>query len=187
MVDDDTRLVWPPVPGCFCPLHLAKLASVTGRSWGREEVVKRLLAKDPAITAAWNRIKTDSLAGLFKTIRANFSPSVPGILCVAGVQAHLLRARMFAEILAAPGQAPVIRGCGAPYHGGGLEALHVADMRASYARQIESVGPGVVYMQEADTCPQTLWACSAVREVNHLVMLALDGMKGSKIWITRKA
>ena len=35
MVDDDTRLVWDGVPGCFCPLHLAALEKATGRPWPR--------------------------------------------------------------------------------------------------------------------------------------------------------
>ena len=187
MVDDDTRLVWEPVPGCFCPLHLAKLAEATGRAWTREEVVAKLREGDAALAATWERIKVESMAGLFRTIRANFSPSVPGMLCVVGAPAHFRHARAFAEILAAPGQTPVIRGSGAPYHGYGLDALHVADMRARYAWQMEQVGPGVVYLQEADSCPQTLWACSAARLANHLVMLPLDGVKGAKIWITRTA
>ena len=42
-----------------------------------------------------------------------------------------------------------------------------------------------MYLQESDTCPHTLWATSAQRTFDHLVMLALEGCKGAKIWITR--
>ena len=42
MVDDDTRMIWGGVPGCFCPLHLEAFAKRTGRVWTREEVAKML-------------------------------------------------------------------------------------------------------------------------------------------------
>ena len=50
---------------------------------------------------------------------------------------------------------------------------------------MEITGHKTIYMHEADTCPHTLWACPAVREVDHLAMLALDGVKSGKIWIAR--
>ena len=107
------------------------------------------------------------------------------MLCVVVDRPHLVHAREFAQILAAPGQTPVIRGAGAPYHLGGKGTFHVVDMMSSYAMQKAVVGNDVVYMQESDTCPQTLWATSAVRTFDHLLMLALNGCKGAKIWITR--
>ena len=185
MVDDDTRMIWGGVPGCFCPLHLEAFAKRTGRVWTREEVAKMLASGDARMSAEWEAVKVDSLKRFFQTIRGNFSPEVPGMLCVVTDACHLRHAREFAQILAAPGQTPVIRGGGAPYHNYGKDLFHVVDMRAAYARQMEIVGGDVVYMQESDTCPHTLWATSAVRMYDHLVMLALDGCKGAKMWITR--
>ena len=185
MVDDDTRMIWGGVPGCFCPLHLEAFAKRTGRVWTREEVAKMLASSDARMSAEWEAVKVDSLKRFFQTIRGNFSPEVPGMLCVVTDACHLRHAREFAQILAAPGQTPVIRGGGAPYHNYGKDLFHVVDMRAAYARQMEIVGGDVVYMQESDTCPHTLWATSAVRMYDHLVMLALDGCKGAKMWITR--
>ena len=183
MVDDDTRLIWNNIPGCFCPLHLAEFGRRTGRAWTRQDVVA-MLGKGPSAEAdAWEEVKVDSLRRFFRTIRENFGRETPGMLCVVGNAAHLRHAREFAQILAAPGQTPAVRGSGAPYHGRDL--FHVANMRSWYASQLEVVGDGVIYMQESDTCPQTLWATSAYRTLDHLVMLALDGCKGAKIWITR--
>ena len=184
MVDDDTRMVWG-LPGCFCPLHLAEFSRRTGREWTREAVVKALESGDVATTKAWEEVKVDSLRKFFKTIRDNFSADIPGMLCVVGSEAHLKHAREFAQILAAPGQTPIIRGSGAPYHGYGKDLFHVVDVRGFYARQLDLVGRDVVYMQELDSCPHTLWATSAVRMYDHLVMLALEGCKGAKMWITR--
>jgi hypothetical protein len=186
MIDDDTRFVWGGIPGCFCPLHLAEFSRRTGRNWSREEVVE-VLTKDSECKDAkmWEAVKVDSLRRLFKTIREGFGDSIPGMLCVCWSKCHKEHAREFAEILALPGQTPVVRGNGAPYHGSGKDLFHVVGACSSYASQMATVGDGVIYMQEADTCPHTLWATSAVRMMNHLVMLALEGCKGAKIWITR--
>ncbi len=183
MIDDDTRIIWEGAPGCFCPLHLAEFARRTGRSWTRQEVVSMLKKGDSRDAEVWKEIKIDSLRRFFKTIRDNFPPEIPGMLCVVRSPLHMRHAREFAQILAAPGQKPVIRGSGAPYHGRDL--FHVANVRSSYAAQLELLGDDVVLMQESDTCPHTLWATSAVRTYDHLVMLALEGCKGAKIWITR--
>ena len=188
MIDDDTRIIWGGTPGCFCPLHLKAFAARTGRDWTREEVVTMLDGKkDARLAAEWEAVKVASLERFFRTIRENFAPEIPGMLCVVGDPQHLKHARAFAQILAAPGQTPVIRGSGAPYHGAGKNLFHIIGARCSYARQLNLVGPDVVYMQESDTCPHTLWATSAARTFDHLVMLALEGCKGAKIWITRTA
>ena len=184
MVDDDTRLVWSPTaPGCFCPLHLARLAEATGRAWTREQAGAKLRSGDAEFARVWDRIKFESLAELFRTIRANFDANIPGILCAVPNDAHMRHGAEYAALLAAPGQTPVIRGGGAPYHN--HDDLHVLEMRCAYAQQMEKTGRKAIFMHEADTCPHTLWACSAVREVDHLAMLALDGVKSGKIWIAR--
>ena len=183
MVDDDTRVVFDDTaPGCFCPLHLAEFAKRTGRAWTREETVAMLRRGDSADARVWDEVKADSLRRLFRTIRENFSRDIPGMLCTVRAPAHIKHVREFAQILAAPGQKPVVRGSGAPYHGRDL--FHVVSMRSSYARQMHNAGEGIIYMQESDTCPHTQWATSAVRTYDHLVMLALEGCKGAKIWIT---
>ena len=183
MVDDDTRLVMGEVPGCFCPLHLAEFAKRTGRSWTREEVVSAIKSGDETVLAAWEKLKFDSLAAFFRLIRESFPPEIPGMLCVVKSRPHLAHAKEFAEMLASPGQTPVVRANGANYCGNDI--YHVFCSRAEWADQLRVIGPGVVCLQEADTCPQTLWSCSATREVENIVIQALEGVKGAKIWITR--
>ena len=183
MIDDDTRLIWDGVPGCFCPLHLAEFSRRTERTWTREEVLQLLRKGESPEAKTWEAVKIDSLRRFFRTIRDNFSSDIPGMLCVVRSEGHLRHAREFAQILAAPGQVPVVRGSGAPYHGRNL--FHIVNTRSSYARQLRVIGEDVVYLQECDTCPHTLWATSATRMFDHLVMLALEGCKGAKMWITR--
>ena len=183
MVDDDTRLGWGGVPGCFCPLHLAALEKATGRRWTRDEAVKRASAGDDEFGKVWEKIYFDGMAAFFRTIRANFPPEIPGMLCTTGARFHFKHAREFAEMLAAPGQTPIVRGAGANY--GGNNVYHCIYRRAGYALQLKDIGAGVVLLQEADTCPQQLWSCSATREFENMVLMALEGVKGAKIWITR--
>ena len=185
MVDDDTRLGAENAPGCFCPLHLAALKEATGREWTRDEAAKRVLAGDKEFLEVWGRIYFDTMAAFFRTIRSSFPPETPGMLCAVGAPFHFKHAKTFAEMLAAPGQMPVVRGSGANYCGNNI--YHCIERRASYAQQLEAVGKGVVLLQEADTCPQQLWSCSATREYENMVLLALEGVKGAKIWITRTA
>ena len=183
MVDDDTRLGSEGAHGCFCPLHLAALKEATGREWTREEAAKRVSSGDAEFLKTWDKIYFDTMAGLFKTIRSNFLPETPGILCTTGEPFHFRHAKTFAKMLAAPGQMPVVRGAGANYCGNNI--YHCIERRAGYALQLKEIGEEVVYLQEADTCPQQLWACSATREYETMVLLALEGVKGAKIWITR--
>ena len=184
MIDDDTRIVWDDAaPGCFCPLHLAAFSKATGREWTREEVVRRLKARDPAVLPAWEKVKFESLERFFRTIRRNFSPEIPGILCTVRSPAHLKHVHEFAGILATDGQTPTVRGGGGHYCGNDL--FHAFIARSNWAAQLRKVGPGLVYLQEADTCPQTLWSCSASREFENMAVQALEGVRGAKIWITR--
>lgn len=183
MVDDDTRLVWGAVPGCFCPLHLSALEKATGRKWTRKEVVEQLQLGDREFRDVWEKIYFDTMEAFYRTIRASFPSDTPGILCTTGVHFHFKYAKEFAQMLAAPGQVPVVRGAGANYAGNNV--YHCIYRRSSFAFQLKNIGPGVVYLQEADTCPQQLWSCSATREYENMVLQALEGVKGAKIWITR--
>lgn len=186
MLDDDTRMVWDvDLPGCFCHLHLTALAAQTGKQWTRETVIAGLKAKDEKLMTAWESVQFDSLRKLYEVVRSNITKTVPGMICVVPTPAHFKHAKEIARILAAPGQTPTIRGGGAPYHNGGKDLFHVVGQRFSYARQLAAVGENVAYMMEADTCPRTTWATSATREYNELVMVALEGVKGAKMWITQ--
>ena len=57
MVDDDTRMIWGDVPGCFCPLHLAEFSRRTGRKWTRESVVEMLGKGDGSVARTWETVK----------------------------------------------------------------------------------------------------------------------------------
>ena len=188
MVDDDTRLIWHGglQPGCYCPLHLAEFSKRTGRKWTRPEVAAMLEKGASREAEIWLEVNRDSLRRLFRTIRENFGNDIPGMLCCSWRSPHKENAREFAQIIAAPGQTPIMRGTGAPYHAN-KDMFHVVDVRGYYAAQLDQAGRDVVFMQECDTCPHTIWATSAARTFDHLVMLALEGCKGAKIWITRNS
>ena len=88
MVDDDTRLVWGAVPGCFCPLHLSALEKATGRKWTRQEAVEQLQLGDREFRDVWEKIYFDTMEAFYRTIRASFPSDTPGMLCTTGVHFH---------------------------------------------------------------------------------------------------
>ena len=179
MVDDDTRLI-TGVRGCYCPLHLAEFANRTGRKWTREEL-RAALRDDAKLAEAWDRLLSDSIAGLMERIRAAFPSSIPGVFCCCAQDAH--HAARMARILAAPGQKPVVRINGAPY---GQELLYDGLARSSLlAREMADIGPGVTILSESDTCPQNRYATSATRLLDYMETMTFDGCEGAKIWLTR--
>lgn len=179
MVDDDTRLI-TGVRGCYCPLHLAEFAKRTGRKWTREEL-RAALRDDAKLAEAWDRLLSDSIAGLMERIRAAFPSPIPGVFCCCALDAH--HAARMARILAAPGQSPVVRINGAPYC---QDRLYDGLSRSSMlAREMADVGPGVTILSESDTCPQNRYATSATRLLDYMETMTFDGCDGAKIWLTR--
>lgn len=180
MVDDDTRLI-TGVRGCYCPLHLAEFAKRTGRKWTREEL-RAALRDDAKLAEAWDRLLSDSIAGLMERIRAAFPSPIPGVFCCCALDAH--HAARMARILAAPGQSPVVRINGAPYC---QDRLYDGLSRSSMlAREMADVGPGVTILSESDTCPQNRYATSATRLLDYMETMTFDGCDGALIGVTAK-
>lgn len=179
MVDDDTRLI-TGVNGCYCPLHLAEFARRTGRQRTREEVIADCKA-DPSLAAEWDRLCSDSIAGLMEVIRAEFPQDTPGMFCCCSLDAH--HAGRMARILAAPGQRPSVRINNAWYCNHYMGAL--PSRLSLSAREIADIGEGIDILDEADTCPQNRYSTSAVRMIDHITMMAFEGCDGAKLWVTR--
>ena len=164
--------------GCFCPLHLAEFSRRTGRKWSREEVVSMLEKNGKGDDAkAWEAVKIDSLRRLFKTIREGFGDSIPGMLCVCWSKCHKEHAREFAEILALPGQTPVVRGNGAPemmprYYEATLFSESYKAAMIRWLKLLEGQLPGGVCYQGVG--PVTCMAGLTAEGENIVVLNALD-------------
>ena len=88
-----------------------------------------------------------------------------------------------AQLLAAPGQQPVVRINNARYMLDGRRDF--MDTLAKTSAQIADLPAGTIVLDEADPCPQNRYSMGATELVHHLVMNTLEGCGGAKIWLTR--
>jgi len=72
MLDDDYRLSFRPGGmGCFCDLHMAEFAKLTGRTLSRTEIIQKVFSGEPSSDRdAWLRISGDSLRNMATQLRA---------------------------------------------------------------------------------------------------------------------
>ena len=180
MVDDDTRLI-TGVGGCFCPLHLQAISAKSGKAFQTRQELQAALKADAALRAQWDEVLRDGIAELMKVIRAQIPSEIPGEFCCCADDAH--HAGLMAQLLAAPGQQPVVRINNARYMLDGRRDF--MDTLAKTSAQIADLPAGTIVLDEADPCPQNRYSMGATELVHHLVMNTLEGCGGAKIWLTR--
>lgn len=183
MTDDDLRLLGK-IDGCFCPLHLKGFAERTGRTWSREELVKRLEAGEPELLAQWNAYTVSTVESLVRLIRAQFPDDVPGLFCACDGP-RLGYVTNCTQAIAGPGFRPAARLGSAPYWSDDLESI--LGIRRTVARQISVLGQVGDVLIEADTCPQNRWQTSATHALDFMTILTAEGCRGAKMWWHRTA
>lgn len=182
MVDDDTRLITGR-DGCFCPLHLAEMEKLTGRTFTRETLIAAL-EEDGDILNAYDKLLKDSIVRLVRMIREEFDavePETPGAFC--GCCSDVRHAEEMAKILAAKGQRPVVRLNNGRYCK--ETARDIPDWLHKTALQLAVLPDDVVVLAEPDTCPQNRYSMSAKDLDMHISMSILEGCSGGKLWISR--
>ena len=183
MTDDDIRNI---NGDCFCPIHAAELNRRTGRSRTPEEWRKAALASKvgDADYNAYFTLQREGLEGINAIVRKaidEVDPSIPGCVCMGGEDYRF--SGRHARAIAAKGQTPMQRISNSLYleHQRGQypfpeivtrTQMHVADYEDE----------DMILLDEADTWPQNLWSKSATSFYSHMVMGAMCGLKGAKIW-----
>lgn len=187
LVDDDARL-GSGYGGCLCALHRAALARASGRPEMSFETLAAALASgtDPALQRAFDAVQADSMAGLFRDIRAGIDsvrPDLPATLCSCGYEMPL--APRFSGLLAAPGQRRSVRLNNGRYI---RETLRdVPFWLHGTAWQLAQREPDMDVLCEPDTCPHNRYATAAAILHYHLCLSLLEGCAGAKLWISRLA
>lgn len=104
-VDDDFRYK-NKAAHCFCPLHLAKMAEVTGRPWQREELARELRRYPASVPAPlveqWSRVQKNGLLGAARAIAAavhRHNPDTPIGLMGIYTSVHHYGVAYLAEVL----------------------------------------------------------------------------------------
>ena len=183
MTDDDIRNIRGD---CFCPLHAAELNKRTGLARSAEEWRTAILASKPGSRDydEYFRLQRETLEGLNALVREaidEVDPTIPAAVCMGGEEYRF--AGNHARAIAAKGQVPVLRISNSLYlefQRGQYPFAEIVTRTQAHAATYED--EDVVLLDEADTWPQNLWSKSAISYHTHLVMGAMCGLRGAKVW-----
>ena len=187
ILDDDTRLRTFR-DACFCPLHLAEFSRRTGREWRDREALLSALADDPALAAAWEKLRLDTIARLARAVREAFDevdPAIPGAFCCC--EGDVGDAYPLAKILAAPGQRPALRLNNGRYLHDGNRDLPAHLLRTEGQRLALPPEADALLLDEPDTYPHNRYSVSAANLHLHISLGLLSGCGGAKLWLSRMA
>ena len=183
MTDDDVRAQGGE---CFCALHVAELNRRTGLSRTSAEWRDAVRASKPGESdhEAFFRLQRETVEGLNGLVRSaldEIDPGIPAAVCMAGEEYRF--ADRSARVIAGRGQQPTMRLSNSLYleqQRGEYPFQEVVTRTQAYCAMHDGFP---VMLDEADTWPQNLWSKSATTFHGHLVMAAMCGLRGAKIWL----
>jgi len=182
LIDDDFGL---RTGECFCPAHLAELNDAAGARFASPAEAHAALAacgKGDPLLWTYESLRID-LSRLFaREIRQAIDRVDPSIRC--GYCTPYM-GFMFAEeiaMLLAGGTEPFVRIANAYYLSTSTQALPELAGVTAKARSAVSRIRDVI--DESDTFPHTRFSESATALHAHLASAILDGLSGSKLWIS---
>lgn len=181
--DDDIR-GFSPKTECFCHLHTAEFNKRTGKNFTSDQLrnaVKNCKPGDEVFNAFF-QLQRDTVNGVAALIRQGIDsvdPTIPAGSCMPGWEFRFND--QTSRAFAAKGQGPVMRVCNADYQENGIKRAYPRVLTRSIALRAAHSGiPNV--LDEADTCPHTLYSRAAVSMHAKLCSSIFAGMNGAKIW-----
>ena len=187
MVDDDFRLLFFYGRGCVCKLHMDRFHELSGTDLSREELNEYIAqyGEDSEYAKIYLETQKESLVGAAKAMREGIDsvdPSIPGMYCTSGKSCEF--AAEIAKTLAGEGNPSVVRIHNGVYCPKGTQNFTHPLYRT--AEQVAILRKNVdIILSESDTCPQNRYAMSAQYLHAFLVGAILEGIVGSKRWLTR--
>lgn len=190
-IDDDFRLHNHSTSSgmfCYCPLHLGKFASLTGKTYTREtllaEVLKPGVPSDLRI--AWldflGNYMTDFAAWVRTTVQS-VSPDTRMALMTSGTDIHSLEGRDWNRLLHgfSPNYKPLIRPTFGLYTGTGSPPKAAASGLIEILSQIQVVEQALGvdncdFAPELENTRYTTWAKSVAHSTCSLIMGQLAGL-----------
>lgn len=182
LTDDDIR-AYSHEPECFCPRHVADLNRRLGTSYDEARARAALTAcrVGDRTYEAFIAMQREMIDNVARTLRAGFDSVDPMLPCGASMPGEEPRwAARTARIVAARGQAPVLRVCNAAYNEGAPKTMY-RNVMQTFAKS-SLCGEGIRLIEEADTFPQNRWSKSAVSFYSKSVIGIMCGLTGAKRW-----
>ena len=190
MLDDDFRLMHRPGRGCGCPLHMEEFNRRTGLNMTREELAAHIASHDEndELTDVFRDTQRDSLIKAAKAFRAavdSVDPTIQGINCTSG---HTCESVIYTnKIWPGEGNPMMVRvpnGIYAPITVRGFsDLMRNAAICGSKLRKHDID----IILAETDTVPFNRYAKGARYLHAHYTASILEGLKGTKHWLTRSA
>ncbi len=181
LIDDDFG---PRVSECFCPLHTEAFNKALGTNYTGVELAWFIdgLPWDAPEAKLFSEMRLNDALEFAKGIRRaidSVNPELPCGLCIPGWGQGFVNDA--AHALAGDKTAPFVRICNAVYGG-----VHQKEFVSIYNRtlQLKALLDFPDLIGEVDTFPQNYNSESARFFVVHLILDALAGLKGGKLWIS---
>ena len=180
--DDDIRL-FSPKAECFCKLHTAEFNRRTGKHFTPEQyrqAVRECRTGDKIFTA-YEQLRQDIVNGVCRLIREaidSVDPSIPAGTCMPNREQRFNG--FAARAIAGKKQPPVMRIASGKYKEKTSLDLGLNHLKSMAFRLFWEDTPEI--LDEADTCPHTLYSKSARSVHAKLCSAIFAGLNGAKIW-----
>ena len=188
MLDDDVRLMMRPGICCGCPLHMAEYNRRMKKNFTKAELNDYLLSHDQndPLAQGFVTLMRDTLVHAVTRMREavdSVDPTIQGINCTSGDECDSV---IFTNpIWCGKGNPTIVRTPNGTY--APLTVKTFSDtMRRAAVRGARLRDNGIkVTLAECDTIPFNRYGKNARYLHSHFTASILEGLKGSKHWITR--
>ena len=183
MIDDDLRLTRRPGRGCACEKHMKLFNEKAGLNFSREELYEYIKTHplDDPIVKIFLEVQDGSLIKAAKALRKGLdkvNPKIQGVLCGMSASVEV------SNVLKGEGNPSVLRVSNGCYALAGNRNLFSSFY---YAAAIIQSNKGKIdnFIAEGDTCPHNRYSVGAYAIHTHYTGSVLEGVCGSKRWITK--
>ncbi len=188
MLDDDVRLLMRPGVCCGCPAHIAEYNRRMGTSFTKETLNEYVKTHDQndALVQGFVTLMRDTLVHAVTRMREavdSVDPTIQGVNCTSGDECDSV---IFTNpIWCGKGNPTIVRTPNGTYAPISVKTISDTMRRAAVcgARLYDN---GIqIRLAECDTVPFNRYGKNARYLHTHFTASLLEGLKGSKHWITR--
>ncbi|MBE6667090.1 MAG: hypothetical protein E7607_02115 [Ruminococcaceae bacterium] len=188
MLDDDVRLIVRPGYCCACPAHMAEFNKRCGTNHTKETLYKHLLTcgeKDP-LAKAFVELQRETLVHAVTRFREavdSVDPTIQGINCTSGDECDSV---IYTNpIWCGKGNPTIVRTPNGTYAPESVKTISDTMRRAAVCGARLHDNGIQIALAECDTIPYNRYGKNARYLHTHFTASILEGLKGSKHWITR--
>lgn len=188
MLDDDVRLIMRPGICCGCPRHMAEYNRRMGTNFTKAELNEYLLShdqNDPKVQG-FVTLMRDTLVHAVTRMREavdSVDPTIQGVNCTSGDECDSV---IFTNpIWCGKGNPTIVRTPNGTYAPVSVKTISDTMRRAAVCGARLRDNGIKITLAECDTIPFNRYGKNARYLHTHFTASLLEGLKGSKHWITR--